>query len=133
MLQQHRRMRTGLPAKRPNMIPLRGPLRNGPDPSRPDGEGVAELLSRYLSDTQTCLAEWVAWLHLPATSGADCVVVLVRDGFTSQTVHAGCADLQRDGDMIRVPLVDCLNPEVLTAILHRASISATRFLLLRNK
>ena len=82
------------------------------------------------SDTRVCSAEWFDWLQVPPVSGAECVRVLRRAGFSLQPGQAGCADLQRNGEVVRVPLTERLGPDVLIAILIKAGVGPARFLAL---
>ena len=83
-----------------------------------------------ISDTRDCSAEWFDWLHVPPVSGAECVQVLRRAGFIVEGRAAGCADLQREGEVVRVPLTERLSPDVLIAILIKAKVGPARFVAL---
>jgi hypothetical protein len=74
------------------------------------------------------VTEWLEWLRVPPVSGAECARALRRGGFVVRAGARGCAELERDGEVVRVPLTERLSPEVFIAILVRASFSPARFI-----
>jgi hypothetical protein len=66
-------------------------------------------------------------------SGLECVQVLKRAGFDVAARLPGCVELRGEGCAIQVPLAERLDPEVLAAILHKANMTASRFLLLLDE
>jgi len=74
------------------------------------------------------LTERLEWLRLPPISGAECVHALVKEGFIVQFAGSAFADLKRYDAIVQVPLVEILQPEVLTIILQQAKIGPGRFI-----
>jgi hypothetical protein len=66
-------------------------------------------------------------------SGLQCVQALNRAGFVVSARLPGCVELWGRRRAIRVPLAECLDPEVLAAILHKADVPASRFVLLLDE
>jgi len=90
--------------------------------------GEAEVTDDGIRAARDTLAEKLEWLRLPPVSGAECVHALVREGFVVLFASSAFADLKRHDAIIQVPLVEILQPEVLTIILQRANIGPGRFM-----
>ncbi len=65
---------------------------------------------------------------LPPVSGPECIEVLQRAGYQVRVSGAGFALLWREGEALRVPLIERIPPDDLVAILQSARIGPTRFL-----
>ncbi len=91
------------------------------------GEHGAALLEAASSVRRSSYHEW---LKVPPVSGFEVVHVLQQVGFALQPGPACIAQLQRDAEVIEVPLSDRLEPNVLIAILQRARLTANGFLAL---
>jgi hypothetical protein len=64
------------------------------------------------------------WLKVPPVSGFELVYVLEHVGFVLRPGFPGVASMQRQGEVVEVPLSDRLELEVLIAILHRARLTS---------
>jgi hypothetical protein len=69
----------------------------------------------------------VEWSHLPLVSGLQCIGALQRAGFVVQARTSRVVDLSQGGEVIRVPLAEKLDWEVLVVILYRAGIGPAAF------
>jgi hypothetical protein len=72
----------------------------------------------------------VEWSRIPLVSGLQCVDALQRAGFVVQARTSRVIDLSQGGNVIRVPLAEKLDWEVLVVILQRAGIGPAAFVAL---
>jgi hypothetical protein len=63
------------------------------------------------------------WLQVPPVSGFELVYVLEQVGFVLRPGFPGVASLQRNGEVVEVPLSDRLGLEVLITIVQRAHLT----------
>jgi hypothetical protein len=82
---------------------------------------VAEFPGRGVSGEKR--SSYHEWLKVPPVSGYEVVYVLEHVGFILRPGSGGVATMQRDGDVVEVPLSDRLDTEVLIAILRRARLT----------
>jgi hypothetical protein len=68
------------------------------------------------------------WALVPPASGATVIGMLRGLGYRPGAGDSGVVEMDRPGaESIRIPLVECLRPELLLTILRTAGISASEF------
>ena len=65
---------------------------------------------------------------LPALSGTEIIVMLVRFGYRERSRRGGLATLRRDNNVVFVPDAANLSPTLVRAILRTANIDPLEFL-----
>jgi hypothetical protein len=101
-------------------------------PSQPFAN-EAERTRNGIHAARNALAEKLAWHHVPAVSGLECVQALARDGFAVEFAGSAYADLTRRDAFVQVPLAPILEPAVLMTVLGHAKIGPVRFMALLDQ
>jgi hypothetical protein len=102
-------------------------------PLGPEGNTIPAVADVHDAYEPASRIRIVDWLRVPSVSGLQCVQALRRAGFAVSARLPGCAELRGQGQAIQVPLAGRLEPEVLAAILHKAGMTASTFLMLLDE
>jgi hypothetical protein len=93
-------------------------------PTDLEGEASGAVAERHERDgSGPRRSSYHEWLKVPPVSGFELIHVLEQIGFVLQPHLAGVASMEREGNVIDVPLSDQIDPDVLVAILKRARLS----------